>query len=153
MSAARRIDWADLLERTRRAEQAVLEAGTISPEQRERILRERADSLLAPIHLRREADATFTVVIVRCGAERYALPLQELREVIRQPKMTRVPHAPAIVAGLIQVRGEIRPVYHLQVLLGRATSAAPGTVLLVTTGAAEFDAVIEKLSAMRRAVS
>lgn len=152
MTPRKRFDWAELLERTKRAEKAVLDAGTISAERRGEILRTRAALLALPVRMDHETDSIHNVVILRCGADRYAIPLSELVEVIRQPRIAIVPHAPEFVAGLLQVRGEIRPAYHLQALLGNAagTPAMPPVILLATNGSAEFGIGVDAVEDIRQ---
>jgi purine-binding chemotaxis protein CheW len=42
-----------------------------------------------------------------CGDHLFAVPVAEVQEVIAQQPMTRVPLAPGVVAGLINLRGQI----------------------------------------------
>lgn len=99
------------------------------------VLRSRAEMIARAAEGSDGVRAGLPVVILRIGTDRYAVPLSELAEVVRAPKIAPVPHAPAQVAGLIQVRGEIRPVYHLKVLLGQqgasGSAAELGAVVLV----------------------
>lgn len=49
-------------------------------------------------------------VLFRLGDETYGLPLDAVSEVVRMPEqVTRTPHAPAFVAGLMNHRGEVVP--------------------------------------------
>ena len=45
------------------------------------------------------------VVVCRVGAERFALPITTVREVVAAPELTRIPGAPHAVRGLANVRG------------------------------------------------
>jgi chemotaxis signal transduction protein len=152
MTTPHDIDWADLLRRSRSAEEAALNADAVSPEARERMLRSRAAMLAAPPRTEQETDAAYSVAVVRCGPDRYAVPLAELVEVIRQPAVAIVPHAPGYVAGVMQVRGEVRPVYDLRALLGHAPGATngPGTVLLARAEGAEFGLRVDGVEDIRQ---
>jgi purine-binding chemotaxis protein CheW len=61
----------------------------------------------------------------RVGGERLALDLGDVREVLRPRLLTRVPHGPASLLGLANLRGAVMPVLSLAVLLGQE-AAAPG---------------------------
>jgi purine-binding chemotaxis protein CheW len=74
------------------------------------------------------------VLTVRAGSRQLALPAAEVAEVLRAPRLTRVPHAPAALSGVTSVRGEVVPVVSLARLLGEVAggeaSAASRVVLL-----------------------
>jgi chemotaxis signal transduction protein len=78
------------------------------------------------------------VLLLPVEQELYALPLQFLREVIAEPRVTRLPTAPAAVLGLINVRGEIVPMFDVAALLGTGStsSAAYATVIETEAGRA-----------------
>lgn len=61
------------------------------------------------------------------GSEVYGLPLAQLREVARASHVRRVPGAPAGVAGLVNLRGEILCALDVRAVLGlpAQTSTAP----------------------------
>jgi purine-binding chemotaxis protein CheW len=59
-------------------------------------------------------------VIFRVEKERYSLPLSAVKEVVVPPeRFTRVPRAPAAVAGVMNLRGRVVTVVELRQLLGR----------------------------------
>jgi chemotaxis signal transduction protein len=144
-------DWADLLKRTHMAQRAALEPAAVSAGLRERILRARAEQLAAPLTVRHESDAAHAFAILRCGNDRYAIAIRELVEVITEPKIAVVPHAPAFVAGLIQVRGEICPVYRLKALLGQdgAGQETPPVVVLAAA-ASDFGIGVDAVEDIRQ---
>jgi purine-binding chemotaxis protein CheW len=55
---------------------------------------------------------------VSVGAASYGLPLENVQEVIGVRPVTRVFHAPAALAGIVNLRGEVLPVLDLAQLLG-----------------------------------
>jgi purine-binding chemotaxis protein CheW len=59
------------------------------------------------------------------GDEIYAFPLGQLREVARLTGVRRVPGAPARVAGLVNLRGEIVCALDARAILGLAPRATP----------------------------
>src|SRR5262245_36732222 len=67
------------------------------------------------------------------GAEVYGLPLDQLREVARVSHLRRVPGAPAGVAGLVNLRGEILCALDVRAILGlppQRTSDSPFLIAL-----------------------
>lgn len=52
------------------------------------------------------------------GAERFLVPLISVREVGRIPLLTEVPHASGDIVGLMNLRGELLPVYDIAASLG-----------------------------------
>jgi purine-binding chemotaxis protein CheW len=57
-------------------------------------------------------------VVFRAGAERFALPLEAVREVVLpQPPFARVPRSGAAVRGVMNLRGRVLPVVDLAALL------------------------------------
>ena len=47
------------------------------------------------------------VVVCRVGAERFALPIAAVREIVAAPELTRIPGVPHAVRGLANVRGTL----------------------------------------------
>jgi purine-binding chemotaxis protein CheW len=52
-------------------------------------------------------------VLFRLGPEEYGLPIAKVSSVIRFEPATRVPRAPAVVDGVINLRGRVIPVVNL----------------------------------------
>jgi purine-binding chemotaxis protein CheW len=50
------------------------------------------------------------LLVFETAGRRYALPLAEVREVVRAVAITPLPGAPAAVEGVVNVRGELVPV-------------------------------------------
>lgn len=57
------------------------------------------------------------------ASERYAVPVAAVREILRVPAVTEVPRARSNVVGVINVRGEMLPLYDVRVALGLAEAA------------------------------
>ncbi len=77
------------------------------------------------------------VMVLGIGAERYAVELRDVEEVLPQVRVTPVPGAAAVVAGVINVHGDIRPVMDLRRLLGMdgvASGARPRVIVLCKEG-------------------
>ncbi|HEY2780271.1 MAG TPA: chemotaxis protein CheW [Steroidobacteraceae bacterium] len=59
----------------------------------------------------------------RVDSQLYALPSDEVTEVIRVPVVARVPQSPASLLGLGNLRGSVLPVVGLRQMLGKAATA------------------------------
>jgi purine-binding chemotaxis protein CheW len=86
-----------------------------------------ADSLAAV----KDHAASSGALTVRAGGETLALPLAEVTEVLQPRLLTRVPHGPASLLGLVNLRGAVVPVISLAALMGAAASPATGATRLV----------------------
>jgi purine-binding chemotaxis protein CheW len=63
-------------------------------------------------------------VVFRVGAERFAIPLSAVREVVLpQPPFARVPRVSEAVRGVMNLRGRVLPVVDLAPLVGLAAQA------------------------------
>ncbi|WP_242392078.1 chemotaxis protein CheW [Anaeromyxobacter oryzisoli] len=69
----------------------------------------------------RTGDAPARHVVFRVAGERYALPLEAVREVVPpQPPFARVPRASEAVRGVMNLRGRVVAVVDLAALVGLA---------------------------------
>ena len=72
------------------------------------------------------------VVVCRVGAERFALPIAAVREIVAAPELTRIPGVPPTIRGVANVRGTLVTAVSGRSLLGTPGSDA-GEWLLVLT--------------------
>jgi purine-binding chemotaxis protein CheW len=96
------------------------------------------DAILAAIEQQRDNDAEpreeqerVSYLGFYLGAEVYGLPLEQLREVARVSQLRRVPGAPAGVAGLVNLRGEILCALDVRAILGLPANASAASPFLV----------------------
>jgi purine-binding chemotaxis protein CheW len=77
---------------------------------------------------REPASPPSRMVLFRAGGERFAIPLEAVREVVvPQPPFARVPRAGAAVRGAMNLRGRVVAVVEVAPLVGLAADAlAPG---------------------------
>jgi purine-binding chemotaxis protein CheW len=103
----------------------------------EAVWRERANRL-SQRPVAAEAGQDFRpVIVLGIGAERYGVELRDVEEVLPPTRATPVPGAAAVVAGVINVHGEIRPVMDLRRLLGMdavPSGERPRMILLSQAG-------------------
>lgn len=74
-------------------------------------------------------------LVVESGNDRFAIPVGQVREVVRAQAIRRVPGAPDLQAGIINVRGAIVTVLDLAALRGARRAVAPGSIVLLQHGA------------------
>jgi purine-binding chemotaxis protein CheW len=96
------------------------------------------DAILAAIEQQRDSDAEprdeqerISYLGFYLGAEVYGLPLEQLREVARVAHLRRVPGAPAGVAGLVNLRGEILCALDVRTILGLPAQASTESPFIV----------------------
>lgn len=53
------------------------------------------------------------LMVVCIGERRYGLDIQDISEILKPKNITPIPHAPAYVEGLMNLRGQIVSVIHL----------------------------------------
>jgi purine-binding chemotaxis protein CheW len=76
------------------------------------VLRRRAESL-AQAEGEEASVETLGLLLFRLGEEWYAVPIEGVREIYNEYKVTRIPRVPGFILGVINVRGEIVSVTNL----------------------------------------
>jgi purine-binding chemotaxis protein CheW len=102
------------------------------------VLREMREEYRRGIEETEEASAAETrdYVVIRLGGERYGIPSVTAREVLRAPRLIRVPRVAEHIRGVINLRGEIVAVTDLRPLLGLPGGDLPAGGRLVVVEAA-----------------
>lgn len=96
-------------------------------------------------------DALRQLVLFRVAGRTYGIELGTVREIIPFRGATRLPGAPPLVAGLVNVRGVIITVLDLGVRLGATPAARPGgSVILIEHGARVVGATVDDVLDVRR---
>jgi len=72
-------------------------------------------------HARAFADDQVDLATFRVGGREYAIEVTQIREIVRAQEVTPLPKAPALIEGVVDLRGRIVPV----VDLGRALGGEP----------------------------
>lgn len=54
------------------------------------------------------------VLLFTLEGQRYALPSSDVRELVRAVRLTPLPRAPAVIEGLLNLRGELLPVLDMR---------------------------------------
>ena len=118
----------------------------------EALLKARARRLAAPRGDAVAADDRLLALTVRIGAERYALSLDGLSEVMILGKWTPIPGQPQYLLGVTNLRGEIRPVLDLHSLLGLPAPEAGSRawVVFLKSGGSEVGLRVDGLERVAR---
>lgn len=127
----KRIDWAAIKNRLK---QGQLAQGLGADRQKvEAIFRRRAEQLAKRKAVLGTASREIPVLTFYLGPECYGIELVELAEVFPFANCAPLPGAPPELVGVINRRGELRPVVDLAVLLGlsRGVEEGAGHVLLL----------------------
>lgn len=77
-----------------------------------------------------------TFVTFHLAEELYGLPVTDVREILRVSAITKVPHAPACVRGITNMRGHVLPVFDCRERLGLSPIEpdAQSRILVVGSG-------------------
>ncbi|MBI5548438.1 MAG: chemotaxis protein CheW [Deltaproteobacteria bacterium] len=113
-----RAGFEELYRRLEEAERALARGAQISPEERQKILAERARSLASSREEERVARERLEVVAFRVGGERYAVPIGAVDEILDIKGLCPLLGAPHHVLGALVARSRIVPVLDLRQLLG-----------------------------------
>jgi purine-binding chemotaxis protein CheW len=70
-------------------------------------------------------DAKLELACFELEGTLYAVEVTQVLEIVRCPPLVPLPHAPALIEGVIDLRGVVLPIVDLGRALGLATSVAP----------------------------
>jgi len=89
------------------------------------------------------------------AGETYALPLGVLREVLRVPPITEVPRTDKALLGVMNLRGEVLPVYDIKSRLrlplgGAGLASRAARVLVVKSDAGDAGLVVDAVNGVVR---
>jgi purine-binding chemotaxis protein CheW len=82
------------------------------------------------------------LVVFTLGAEQYALPIQQVHEIIRYTEPRSVASPQKWVRGVISLRGRIVPVFDLATRLGVTSELTEHTKIVIVEAGAEIAGVI-----------
>ena len=88
------------------------------------------------------------VVVFQVADEHYAVDIGGVREILRLPEITRVPHSPTFVEGVINPRGTVIPVIDLHKRFGieQRDSTNDTRVMVLNVGDALVGAIVDSVS-------
>lgn len=84
------------------------------------------------------------------GAEEFALPLLDVREVIGLPETTPVPQAPAHFVGIMNLRGKVLSVMDLRVKMSiKPTASAESAVIIIDIGDVQMGVIVDRINSVQ----
>ncbi len=126
-------NWTGAHDRLEAGRDALERAFTPTAEQVQAVLRERAARLARAAPPDSTGEET-GVLVFHAGGDRFAIELDRLAGVVAAGPCSPVPGAPPELAGVMQLRGQICPVWEASRLLGREQEEAGAHVLLLYAG-------------------
>lgn len=92
-------------------------------------------------------------LVVTSGGEAFGIPVEQVREVVRPLGLKSVPGAPAIQAGMVNVRGAIVTVLDLRALRTGERAVTPGSIVLLQHGARSIGLTVDSVQDVRVATA
>jgi purine-binding chemotaxis protein CheW len=140
---AAEIDWVAV--RRRIAGVAPRELEALTAEQAEAVLAQRARALAAVTESAVDRSAGIDAVVVRIAGERYAVPAAFVWRVVGTTDVAAVPGAPPSLLGVMNLHGEVLPVFDPRRLLGLAPHAPgeAGRIVVLGGAAAELGLAVD----------
>ena len=87
------------------------------------------------------------VVVFRLGEEDYALPIAAVQEVVALPeRLTRVPNAPALVEGVMNLRGKVVPIVDQGSRFGASTRGLGRRVIVTAVNGLQVGFAVDRVS-------
>ncbi len=88
------------------------------------------------------------IVGFRIGQETFGLPIGAVHEIVRPPAITAVPHAPAHVEGVMNLRGRVIPVIDLRRRFGetRIEPSKKNRILVVNVNSHAVGLMVDSAS-------
>ncbi|WP_462273556.1 chemotaxis protein CheW [Methanohalophilus sp.] len=61
-----------------------------------------------------DVEETVQVIVFNMGEERYGVDISQVKEIIKPPKITRIPNSPDFIEGVTNLRGQITTIINLR---------------------------------------
>lgn len=151
MKRAAAIDWENVRSRLRASERALEEVLAEGPERIEAAYHQRAIRLAERQAEHEPASTGVPMLVFRLAQERYAIELQEVAEVLSFARCTPVPGGPPHFLGVINLRGDLRPVLDLGRLLATSEhgNSDSGFVLMLRRPGQEIGLKVDRIEELR----
>lgn len=146
-----RIDWNRVHERIAKTSAAIEKGFSPSPEERQRILKARADVLSRESELEEDAELVETVEFMLAD-EHYGIESHYVSEVYPLKDYTPIPCAPPFVLGLLNIRGRIISVIDIRKFFdmpGNGVSEL-SSVLIIRDDKMEFGILADSILGVRK---
>jgi purine-binding chemotaxis protein CheW len=96
--------------------------------------------------------AELQLVVFRLATDIYGLEIQAVREIIRMQEITRVPNAPDMIEGVINLRGRICPVMDLRKRFGltMGDATAESRIVVVEVNGEDVGMIVDAVTEVLR---
>jgi purine-binding chemotaxis protein CheW len=85
-----------------------------------------------------KSNTTFQVVVFKLGEEEYGLHIDQIKEVVLTPPVTRMPQTPTFIRGVANIRGNIIAIVDLEEKFGLEKSETTGSNFTLVIESDEF---------------
>ena len=85
-------------------------------------------------------------VRMRLGTEHYALPVENVREIVDAGDISPLPGSSALVLGVRNLRGQVLPIFSLAALFGIATAERPARLVVAEAGSKRAGLAIDEVT-------
>lgn len=141
-----KFDWDTIKQRFVRLMEASSQSDTLSNEQAEVVMAERAKALAKVPDTAPNSDEILEVMIVRLATERLAIETRFIHEVYRVSDITPVPGGPTFLLGVTNMRGSVLSVLDLRTFFGIATDPEPQPqIIILGTKRQEFGMLVDEV--------
>ena len=149
---AAEIDWVAV--RRRLAGATTGDLAALTAEQAEAVLAQRARALAVVTEPSVDRSAGIDAVVVRIAGERYAIAAAWVWRVVGTAEVAAVPGAPPSLLGVMNLHGEVLPVFDPRRLLGLAAHAPgeAGRIVVLGGAAAELGLAVDAADDFARLV-
>jgi purine-binding chemotaxis protein CheW len=89
--------------------------------------------------------STLQIVSFSVGSKYYAVEIERVIEIVYFMEPNPFPEAPSYIKGVIDLRGSIIPVLHLEAYLGMAGDSPKGYILVVRIGAQTLGILVDEV--------
>lgn len=95
----------------------------------------------------KKVEELMQLVVFELDTEEYAIPIEDLREIIRIPEIAPVPNAPDFIRGILNLRGTIVVVIDLEkrLHLVRDQIVPPSHIIITDVDGSTFGVVVGKV--------
>ena len=99
-----------------------------------------------------KAETLVQLVVFELDKEEYAVPIEDLREIIRIPEIAPVPNSPEFIRGILNLRGTIVVVIDLEKRfhLVREGKTPPEHIVITEVSGSTFGVVVDRVSEVLR---
>jgi len=86
-------------------------------------------------------------ILVKVNEEQYGIDIQQVENIIKIDRITRVPKAPEFIKGVINLRGEIIPVMNLRMKFGieEDITTADSRIIIVKVEEYEIGIIVDQV--------